>query len=96
MRNSNYKNLTNVAETQNLFMKNLNIPKINQIEKEMCDTPLQIQDYEKALLQLANDKTPGSDGLSTNFYKFFWADLCDLLIDSYNYSFKNGELSQEQ
>ena len=34
--------------------------------------------------------------MSTNFYKFFWPDICDLLIDSYNYSFNFNELSQEQ
>ena len=62
----------------------------------MCNTPLQMDDYEKALSQLANDKSPGSDGLSTNFYKFFWPDICDLLRDSYNYSFNFNELSQEQ
>ena len=45
---------------------------------------------------LANDKSPGSDGLSTNFYKFFWPDINDLLIDSYNYTFESKGLSQEQ
>jgi len=25
-------------------------------------------------------KSPGQDGLTTNFYKFFWVDLKDLLF----------------
>ena len=49
---------------------------------------LQKKDYALALTNLANDKSPGSDGLSTNFYKFFWPDINDLLIDSYNYTLK--------
>ena len=57
---------------------------------------LQKKDYALALTNLANDKSQGSDGLSTNFYKFFWLDISDLLIDSYNYTFKSKGLSQEQ
>ena len=34
--------------------------------------------------------------LHTNFYKFFWLDISDLLIDSYNYTFESNGLSQEQ
>ena len=45
---------------------------------------------------MANDKTPGLDGLTTNFYKFFWPDIKDILFDSYISSFEHGELSSGQ
>ena len=57
---------------------------------------LQKKDYALALTNLANDKSPGSKCLSTNFYKFFMLGISDLLIDSYNYTFKSKGLSQEQ
>ena len=78
------------------FLQKLNIQKLSQWDKEMYNTPLQMDDYNRALSQLANDESPGSNGLSTNCCKFSWPDICDLLIDSYNYSFNFNELSQEQ
>ena len=77
-------------------MDNPEIPKLSVTDKSFCDMTLQKNDYALALTNLANDKSPGSDGLSTNFYKFFWLDMSDLLIDSYNYTFEGKGLSQEQ
>ena len=45
---------------------------------------------------MANDKTPGLDGFTTNFYKFFWPDIREILHASYICSFEEGELSSEQ
>ena len=45
---------------------------------------------------MANDKTPGLDGFTTNFYKFFWPDIREILHASYICSFAEGELSSEQ
>ena len=45
---------------------------------------------------MANNKTPGLDGFTTNFYKFFWPDLKLILFESYIYSSKNGQLSDSQ
>ena len=50
----------------------------------------------KALKQLKNDKSPGNDGFTTNFYKFFWPDIKHLLFESYNYSFETGMLTNDQ
>ena len=53
-------------------------------------------DYGNALKKMANNKSPGSAGLTTNFYKFFWPDIRNLLIESYEYTYKDKELSEEQ
>ena len=50
----------------------------------------------KALKQLDNNKSPGTDGLTTNFYKFFWPDIKTLVYDSYLHSEKTGKLSYYQ
>ena len=49
-----------------------------------------------ALKSMQNNKAPGSDGLTTEFFKFFWSDLNALLINSFNYGFTKGELSIDQ
>ena len=91
--NQSIKYLNDMIIIQSSFLVKLNISKLSQWDKEICDTPLQMDDYKKALSQLANDKSSGNDDLSTNFYKFFWPDICNLFIDSYNYSFNFNELS---
>ena len=72
------------------------IPKLSNDERYFCDQKLQPRDYSTALKNLANNKSSGSDGLTTNFYKFFWPDIRDLLVASYNYTYDNKQLSQEQ
>ena len=42
------------------------------------------------------DKTPGTDGLPADFYKVFWNDISDYLVNSINYAFGKGQLSVTQ
>ena len=37
-------------------------------------------------------KSPGCDGLTTEFYKLMWPQVGQTLIDSFNYFFEHGEL----
>ena len=45
---------------------------------------------------MKNDKSPGSDGFSSNFYKFFWKDIGHFVLRSLNYGFLTNELSVTQ
>jgi hypothetical protein len=40
-----------------------------------------------------NDKTPGSDGYSAEFFLFLWKDLQIFIVNSLNYGYDIGELS---
>ena len=55
--------------------------------------PLNIAELSDALRDMKNNKSPGLDGFTTNFYKFFWSDLKLALFESYVYSFNNGQIS---
>ena len=46
-----------------------------------------------ALKEFKNNKTPGPDGFSAEFYKFFWNDLDTETTTSCNYAFRKGSLS---
>ena len=61
-----------------------------------CDKPISDQELLISIKALKNGKTPGSDGLTTDFYKFFWSDIKSHLLDSYNYALISGQLSIEQ
>ena len=96
MYKSKYIKSDNLSKIEHSFFNNTNIPKLCELDKAISENPLEKKDYTAALKKLANDKSPGSDGLTSDFYKFFWSDISDLLIDSYNYTFRFKELTQEQ
>jgi hypothetical protein len=62
----------------------------------MCDRNITVEEAGKALKQLKNGKSPGSDGFTTDFYKFFWCDIKKSVIDSINYAKGIGKLSIDQ
>ena len=82
--------------TSEAFLKNLKTPQLKNSDMNLCDDKISTEEIAKALKNLPNDKTPGSDGFSTNFYKLFGADIKHLLTDSFVYTFENGHLSNDQ
>ena len=48
------------------------------------------------LKSMNNQKSPGSDGFTTEFYKFFWKDIGHFLVRYINYGFRSGEMSITQ
>ena len=36
------------------------------------------------------------DGLSVEFYRVFWSEISDILVDSYREAFNSGKLSNSQ
>lgn len=72
------------------------IPQLPDTERTNCDAPLTEQELYKALTSMENNKSPGIDGLSTNFYKHFWHTFSSALSSVYNYAFKHGTLSVTQ
>ncbi len=79
-----------------LFTKNNKIPKLSDKEKEACDTDILEAEILASLKLLQNEKSPGSDGLTTEFYKCFWHDIKLSLVESKRYCIIKGELSVEQ
>ena len=49
-----------------------------------------------ALKLMKNDKSPGMDGFTTEFYKFFWKDINLFSIRSFNHGYEKGHLSVTQ
>ena len=71
-------------------------PKLNENEQNLCEGILTEQECAAALKEMKNKKSSGSDGLTTEFYKIFWADIKRFYIDSLNYSYQNGKLTDLQ
>ena len=93
-----YKNLYEKKETKDSafdFFDNT-INKLSETEADSCDGLLTELECKTALKYMKNQKSPGSDGLTVEFYKIFWNDIKHFYIRSINYSYKNGSLTELQ
>ena len=99
-----YKNLyssnpiTNSAEAADTFVNGLQIPKISEDLKSQTESPISESELLLALKDLPNGKSPGIDGLPSEFYKAFWNDLKDHYLKALQqaYDIKNMSITQRQ
>ena len=82
-------------ESESYFFENL-LDKLNIEQKSLCDAEISLTECKEAVMSLKDNKTPGSDGLTAEFYKFFWDHIKVPLIESFQYSSQTGELSATQ
>ena len=87
---------SHMREIGNTFTNTDSLPKINAIQQEHCERLMTENDLLKSLKAFKNGKTPGTDGLNAEFYKFFWHDIKQFLLASINYSLEHGTLSIAQ
>ena len=62
----------------------------------MCEGLVSENECLNALKEFKNAKSPGSDGFSAEFYRFFWPELGPEMVASFNYGFRTGTLSISQ
>ena len=79
------------------YLEKLNLyHTLSETDSESCEGLITKEECEKALAKMKGNKSPGLDGLSTEFYKTFWNELSDLIVDSFNEAFENGMLSDSR
>ena len=83
-------------ETQNIFFPKTNLNMLTPENKEKCEGLLTKEECLQALKDMSLNKTPGSDGLPVEFYKVFWSDISDHLLNALNYAYHKGQLSVSQ
>ena len=69
---------------------------LSKAEEISCEGPLTETECFSSLKQMADSKTPGTDGLPAEFYKIFWSDISDALIAALNFSYDSNKLSITQ
>ena len=69
---------------------------LSQQEAEHLEGEIKIEELTKALKNMKNDKSPGLDGFTAEFYKFFWIDIGTFVLRSLNYAYRFGQLSVTQ
>ena len=78
------------------FFKTQNITPLTQEEMESCEGLLSEDECLYAIKEFKNNKSPGTDGFTSEFYKFFWPELKSDMTSSFNYAFQKGTLSISQ
>ena len=69
-----------------------NLPRLEPEESENLDAPLTLDEITTAVKQLGNNKSPGLDGLSSEFYLTFWPLLKNDLLSVLQYAITSGNL----
>ena len=71
-------------------------PALADDSRKICEGKLGYSECFSVLGTFPKNKTPGNDGLTIEFYLAFWPLFGRLLVDSLNYAFEFGELSNSQ
>ena len=71
-------------------------PKLTVDERNKIDNMITEQEILKALKASPNNKSPGEDGLPSEFYKVFWNDIKVYLVNCYKLAFEMGKLGISQ
>ena len=67
-------------EISDVFFNNPALTELNEDEKNSCNGLLSHNSCFKIICQMKNNKSPGSDGLTAEFYKTFWSSVGDLVV----------------
>ena len=78
------------------YLRNTDIPKLTHDERNVCERKLTKMEIWNALDSVGNNKSPGNDGLSKEFYLCFFQEIHSYLVDALNLSFTHGQLSNSQ
>ena len=92
-----YKEKDTITD-QNLndILDKYNPPKLTQEESNKLEGKITLQETLNVLKAMKRNKSPGSDGFSSEFFKVFWKTLGPFIVRSLNYGYTTGELSITQ
>merc|ERR1712240_2649 len=93
-----YENLYSHNPVQDLdleYLKNEAVI-LDQGTTANLEGEITMQEIEQALNNMKNDKSPGPDGFTAEFYKSFFSEIGVFLVRSLNEAFNKGELSVTQ
>ena len=96
-----YENLYKERETPNIEEKGFNhvienLTKLDDIDRNQVEKEITMAELETIVNKSKNNKSPGPDGFSNEFYKIFWNQIKLLLLKLLKYFRSKGELNERQ
>ena len=55
-----------------------------------------IEECQNIIKTFKLGKTPGNDGLPIEFYNVFWSSIGEMVVESFNEAYEDGEMSNSQ
>ena len=95
-RNPYTSDLTFSETAYDTFTDNVETPKLSEDVQETLEGPLTYEECKKISETFQNNKAPGEDGFTAQFYTYLLELLGNDLIASFNEAHEKGELSISQ
>lgn len=73
------------------FLQTLDLPSIGKTQNELLTKPITVSEVEAAISRLKAHKSPGSDGLPSEWYKKFKNQLVPVLCSAFNHCLEKGQ-----
>ena len=77
-KSQSFKNVSEIEK----FLCGITTPSLNNDQINLCEKDLSETDLYNAMKNMQNNKSPGNDGLTKEFYEGFWDEIKELLIAS--------------
>ena len=74
------------------YLNKLQVPVLEEDEKEELDRKIGLLELGKAVKELKNAKTPGINGIPVDFYKIFWGKLKFFMLDMFQEILETGKI----
>lgn len=83
-----------IQENIDAFLAECDLKRLTETQAEICEEEITTQEIVDAINALKNNKTPGLDGLSVEFYKLYIDEFSILLKRVYDAAFKSKQLTK--
>ena len=75
------------------FLDGIDVPRLSDEQKTSIEGAVTEEELTRALKRMKSGSSPGLDGITTAFIKFFWCKVKDMVLNSFNAAFTKGEVS---
>ena len=75
------------------ILKNSEFRQLSNIESAKLEGELKLEELNKVLYKMKNNKSPGVDGFPAEFFKVFWGKLKYFVLRALNSAFTSGRMS---
>ena len=92
-----FKKIMRIANSKIVsFLDNISLAVINNDFFNLCENDLTEDELLISLKSMQNNKTPGNDGLTKEFYEAFWNEIKHVFLKSLKQAKEKGQLSISQ